>query len=519
MQTSDAASVATASKPHSGGRGIRPRSSGARATLLALAAGVALALAFPEPDVAVLAWVAPVPLLLVSGGARPARAFFVGAVFGIGFFGVLLAWISIIGWVAWVLLVGLQAAFVGVFAAAWSIAGRRASSLGRVVLPPLLWVAVEYARSVLPLGGFTWGQLAQSQHDATWLLRLASVGGGWLVSFAVVLGSACLAEASRVLVRGAGRRALGLVVAAAAIAAAPLALPAPEATGERLRIAIVQGSVPEDFAGSLFDKEIAIIRSHERLTRRLAPERPDLVIWPESSVGLDLENVPEVGAAVARSARAVGAPMIVGGNLDAGPGRYLVMAFQVSASGEVVDRYQKTHLVPFGEYVPGRDLLGWVPMLDQVPRDAIAGEEPVVFDVAGGDVAPVISFEGDFGSLVRRRIAAGGRLLVVATNTSTWGTSWASAQHVAFSQVRAAENGVWVAHAALSGVSAFVTPEGRVVEDTPLWRATKMVHGARFAEDITPYARLGDWLPLACVAASAAALGDAVLRRRADRVG
>jgi apolipoprotein N-acyltransferase len=142
-----------------------------------------------------------------------------------------------------------------------------------------------------------------------------------------------------------------------------------------------------------------------------------------------------------------------------------------------------------------------------------------VFDVAGGKVAPVISFEGDFGSLVRQRIDGGGRLLVVATNTSTWGRSWASAQHLAFSQVRAAENGVWVVHAALTGISGFVRPDGVVVAATPLWRGTTLVRDVSFAEDVTLYARLGDWVPLACVLGSVlAAARAAVGRRRTFRV-
>jgi apolipoprotein N-acyltransferase len=165
---------------------------------------------------------------------------------------------------------------------------------------------------------------------------------------------------------------------------------------------------------------------------------------------------------------------------------------EVSPEGDIVDQYQKTHLVPFGEYVPARDLLGWFPLLDQVPRDAIAGDEPKVFDVGGGSVATVLSFEGDFGSLVRDRIARGGRLLVVATNTSTWGRSWASAQHLAFSQVRAAENGVWVIHAAISGISAFVEPDGTVVERTGLYEMDSITQQVAFADVITPYARVGD---------------------------
>ncbi|MFN2489022.1 MAG: apolipoprotein N-acyltransferase [Actinomycetota bacterium] len=488
----------------------------ARAYPLALASGIVLALAWPSPDVAPLAWIAIVPLLVLAQEASARRAVLLGALFGMGFFGVLLLWISIIGWVAWVLLVALQASFIAAFASAWSFIARRERLGARLVLAPLLWVAVEYLRSRAPMGGFTWGQLAQGQHGVTWLLSLAALGGGWLVSAVVVLVNASLAEAWRGF-RRKDRTPAMLVGLACVALAAPALLPQGAATGRRVRVAIVQGNVPRSFEGSLFDKEVAIIRSHARLTKRLAGRDLDVVVWPESSVGLDLERTPAVAALVGSAARAVDAPLIIGGNLDLGQDRYLVMAFEISPEGGVVDRYQKTHLVPFGEYVPARSLFDWIPMLDQVPRDAVAGTRPVLFEVAGGRVAPVISFEGDFGSLVRSRIARGGRLLVVATNTSTWGTSAASAQHVAFSQVRAAENGVWVAHAALSGISAFVAPRGVIVDSTPLWRATTLIQELRFAAEVTFYARTGDWLPLAAVVVSASALAAAAVRRK-DRV-
>jgi apolipoprotein N-acyltransferase len=488
---------------------VRARGAG----LLVLASGIGLAMAFPEPDIAPVAWVALVPLLLLAGSSRPLRATGLGLLFGLGFFGSLLFWISLVGWIAWALLVLLQALFVAVFALLWSLAAPGGGAAWRVVVPPLLWVAMEYARSVLPLGGFTWGQLAQSQHNLPWMLRPAAWGGGFFVALLVVVVNAALAEGVRAVTSGSrGSLAAAALVAVSAVAA-PLLVPATSITGRPLRAAIVQGNVPRHFEGSVFAKELEIIRSHERLTERLASARPDLVVWPESSLGLDLETTPRAAAAVRRAARRVDAPLIVGGNLDVGTKRYLVMAFEVSPRGTVVDRYQKTHLVPFGEYVPARSLLDWIPVLDQVPRDAIAGSAPVVFKVAGGRVAPVISYEGDFGSLVRERIAAGGRLLVVATNTSTWGRTWASAQHVAFSQVRAAENGVWVVHAALSGISAFIDPRGEVRARTPLWRATSEVKGVRFASHISFYARTGDWLPLVCVAASAVATGIGALKR------
>ena len=482
----------------------------------AIAGGILLALAFPEPDVFPLAWVAIGLLLFVARDVRVRTGLGLGLLFGVGFFGTLLYWISIVGWVAWFLLVALQACFIAIFGGLWAALAPRVPRWAAVPTAAALWVLVEYARTTVPLGGFTWGQLAQSQHNASWILKAASWGGSWAVALLVVAANALLVE-GWLLLRArslpGGATPLGVAIA---LLAAPAALPGTTAAGKAVRVAIVQGNVPRAFSGPLLDKELAIIASHERLTRSLEPGDVDLVVWPESSVGLDLEENQTAASAVAGAARAVDAPMIVGGNLDIDPQRYKVMAFHVSQEGDVVDSYQKTHLVPFGEYVPARASLDWLPMLAQVPRDAVAGAETTIFEVAGGAVAPVISFEGDFGSLVRRRIDAGGRLLVVATNTSTWEESWASAQHVAFSQVRAAENGVWVVHGALSGISAFISPDGRVVRSTDLWDATTSTATVRFATDPTFYARTGDWLPLVCLVMVIAAAGAAARRTRSD---
>ncbi|MDQ4143945.1 MAG: apolipoprotein N-acyltransferase [Actinomycetota bacterium] len=484
---------------------------------VAIGSGVALALAFPEPDVFPLAWCALAPLLVVTSDMRARPSFGVGLAFGIAFFGTLLYWISIVGWVAWALLVLLEALFIGLFAGLWAANAHRLSSWTRVLYAAALWVVIEYLRTRIPLGGFTWGQLAQSQHNATWILHAASLGGSWLVAFLLAAVNALLAEAFLASRRGAHVYGVVVIVLAALLLVAPLALPMTATDGRRLRVAIVQGNVPRNFAGSLYDKEMTIIRSHERLTKALG-SGVDLVVWPESSVGIDLEKNREAAAAVRDAARTVSAPMVVGGNLDLGPDRYKVMAFHVSDEGDVVDRYQKTHLVPFGEYVPARSSLDWLEMLDQVPRDAVPGEEETVFDIEGVPVAPIISFEGDFGSLARRRIDKGGRLLVVATNTSTWEESWASAQHVAFSQVRAAENGVWVVHAALSGISAFIDPHGTEIAATPLWEATSLTRTVGVATTPTFYARTGDWLPALCLAI-AVALGIMGIAQSRKRIG
>ncbi|MDQ3751566.1 MAG: apolipoprotein N-acyltransferase [Actinomycetota bacterium] len=481
-----------------------PARGGAAAYGIALISGAVLTLAFPEPDLAPAAWVAVAPLFVLVREATPRRGFGLGVVYGVGFFGTLLFWQSLLGWIAWGLLVGLEAVFIGVWGALWAVASRRGGHLAGVLVPAILWVAVEYLRSLVPLGGFTWGQLAQSQHDLAWMLRPAAYTGAWGVTLLVALANGALAEAWRISTSHVPRRtarAAALAAAAVILVAAPALLPAQSAGGREARIAIVQGNVPRDFEGSFFDKELGIIASHARLTAGLREENPDLVIWPESSVGIDPYRYPKVSRSLAEAARAVSAPMLVGGEVDVGSRKRKVVVFLVTPEGRIADLYQKRHHVPFGEYIPARRFLDWIPMLDQVPTDSIPGQGPKVFTLAGGPVAPVISFEGDFGSLVRQSIDAGGRLLVVATNTSTYGFTWNSAQHVAFSQLRAAENGVWVAHAALSGISAFIAPDGAVAHSTPLWVATTALQRVRFSTGATFYARTGDWLPLGCAVA------------------
>ncbi|HWC14029.1 MAG TPA: apolipoprotein N-acyltransferase [Actinomycetota bacterium] len=480
--------------------------------------GVALSFAFPEPSLAPIAWVAVAPLLVL--GRRGARhGSFLGFAFGVGFFGALLIWISLVGWIAWFLLVVMEALFLALFGATWAIASR----LDRrwwLVAAPALWVSVEALREQVPVVGFPWGQLAQGQVAVPWLLQSAQLGGGKTVSFIVVAVNVLVALAW--LERGLVRRAAMIGGAAAVLAAVPFltvfvdSFRSLHMDGYVLRFAIVQGNARP---GVHVEDQRARVMRHARLTEDLAGEDLDLVVWPESSVGIDPFRDQEIAEMIAGAARAVDAPMIVGANLDVDPATYQVVALLVSADGEIVDLYQKTHLVPFGEYVPVRGILGGLPMLQQIPRDAVAGDSPKNFLIGRTEVAVAISFEGDFGPLVRDRIADGGRALVVATNTSTWGYSWASAQHVAMSQVRAAENQVPVIHAALSGISAFVSPFGLEAHyETDLYEEEVVVASTRAATQVSLYARTGEWLPWSCVIGGAITLLVAVRRGRRDTV-
>lgn len=471
-------------------------------------------MAFPEPSLGPLAYVAIAPLLILVRSGSGRRGAALGGLFGIAFFGVLIFWISIIGYVGWVMLVGLQAAFVAGFGAAWARLSRFRHAGVRVIAAAAAWVAFEYLRARVPVGGFSWGQLAQSQPGA-WALDVAPYTGGWGAAFLVVAANALVAEAWTAWRERAGLLlAVGWGGAAAACVLWPVLLPPVAASGRALEVAIIQGGTAAEIP-ELGARQATILANHARLTRVRA-RGVDLVVWPESAVELDLPTNPRPRAVLSRTARTVGAPIIAGVNDDISSDLYRVLAWLVSSRGELAGVYQKNHLVPFGEYVPARDLLDWIPMLSQVPKDAVPGHRPGVFDLGAYEVATVISFEGDFGSLTRVPVARGGRLLVVATNTSTWRRSWASAQHLAFSRVRAVENGVWVVHGAISGISALVAPDGSVAASTPLGVATTLTGPVRLARTTTLYTRTGDWFVGLC--AALAILGVVLAPRRTRRL-
>jgi apolipoprotein N-acyltransferase len=479
---------------------------GRPALFVCLLSGVALSFAFPEPSIAPLAWVAIAPLL-VLGRAAPRKGFALGFAFGCGFFGALLIWVSVVGWVAWTVLVLLESSCLALFGLAWGYA----SKAGRAwwfIAAPALWVTIEVVREAIPVFGFPWGQLAQSQGVYPWLLQISQVGGGKTVSVVLLLVNVAICVA---WLGEGSRRWISLGAAVATISVmAPLNHVIPQIDGEALsepsepiRIAIVQGNAAP---GVEHEDERERVGRHLELTESLEGDDIDLVVWPESAVGIDPLVDSDVRSMIAEAARAVDAPMIVGANLDAGED-YKVTTLLVDPDGDIVDRYQKTHLVPFGEYVPAREALDWIPMLSQIPRDAVAGDDPKNFSIpvtTDHEVATVISFEGDFGHLVRDRVASGARLIVVATNTSTWERTWASAQHLAMSQVRAAENRVPVVHAALSGISAFVNFNGPVERRTDLYEPDVLISTTSPSGDISIYARTGEWLPILCLLASIA---------------
>ena len=484
----------------------------------ALLLGAPLALAFPRPGWWWLALVGLAPLLLAAMAAPSGREAALRAwLGGTGFFlavdaflfpevgpfmvplAMLLAalWLPV-GWLAWVLLGGGGSTRLG--------PGRLGAALALV---PSAFVAGEALRSWDGLGG-PWGLLGASQWNAPELLSVAALGGVWGLSFLLVAVNVAVAAALGRGVPGSTR-----VLAVAAAAALPLAAlgfwalrPPPPPAGTAT-VAFVQPGV----VGPVEDR----FRASERLSRtRPASPRPDLVAWGESSLGRDPAADPGDLARLEAVARDTGAPVLA--NVDAqraGDGGIYKSALLVGPAG-VLGSYDKLRLVPFGEYVPLRPLLGWVTRLtDAAAVDRHRGSRLAVLPAGGVTVGPLVCFESAFPDLARNLAAAGTDLVVVQTADTTFQGSWGLDQHASLSAVRAVESGRPVLQAALSGTSAAFDARGRRLAWAPgSWRGAATVQLPLSAER-TPYVRIGDAVPVACLVALAAGALVAGVRRAA----
>jgi apolipoprotein N-acyltransferase len=295
----------------------------------------------------------------------------------------------------------------------------------------------------------------------------------------------------------------------------PALVPIPSPGAPTVDVAVVQGNVPKFVAvASRIIEDRIVAENHARQHLRLARNPPDLAVWPENAVDRDPTRDPELRPLVTDPIRAVGAFTLVGAITETDDGRVFNQDLLYTPDARVAARYTKNHLVPYGEYVPFRRYLSWIQALEQVPRDMTPGERPGIFDIPAGRFAAVICFENAFPNLVRSFLARNAGFLVVSTNNATFLRSPASAQHVVMSELRAVENGRWVVHAAISGISAIVDHRGRVVGETALFKPALLRADIPQGNARTVFNLIGGWIP---VLFFVGALGGFLATRRRKR--
>ncbi len=510
--------------------------------MLAALSGALQVLIFPLPGLYVLCWVAFAPLLVAVLHARKADTLQltdspgVRLVSGNFFQGFLLGYVSGIIWYAgtcyWVydtmhqygglgvpsalgvlLLFCLYLAlYHGLFGGLLALAGESQSISRRALLiAPFLWVALELARTRIT--GFPWNLLGTVQVDNIPLSRIARLTGVYGLSFEIVLVNTALAAAF--IVPRVRRKTLLIAGLAAAVTLqAGRWMTTPGVAADH-RAYLVQQNIPilageewtkEYFAGTLRDlawitlNPPGIAKSD---TVDLQPS-PTLIVWPESPAPFYTSD-PLFREAVNSIAQKTGAWVIAGSlgvtNATVAPDHATEIynsAALVSPRGEWTARYDKVHLVPFGEYVPFKGIFSFAGGLTQQVGDYARGQSRAPLDAGGMKLGVFICYESVFPDEVRQFANNGAQVLVNISNDGWYGDSGAYAQHLMQSRMRAVENQRWLLLDTNTGVTSAVDPYGRM--DGRLPRKVRSTLSAPYAliNATTFYTRHGDWFAVLC---------------------
>jgi apolipoprotein N-acyltransferase len=514
---------------------------------LALLSGALLALSFPKFGHPAFAWIALVPLFIALAGWRrlpnargggpngpdefalsgadgrgvtSQRAFMLGLVTGIAYFvgttywtGEVLQQFGGVPTALALLAMLLLALYLALFPALTAVmvaylvrgAGRRA-----LFLAPAVWVATEYLRGYL-LGGFPWVPLGNSQVTVLAVAQLASVFGVYGLSALVAFVSASLAYAalSAGRARLAGFGTAALVVAAVALwGVLRISDGSLTREGTPLRVGLIQGNIAQE---DKWNRQQArrIFTTYIAMTRDAVRRGAEFVIWPESSTPFMFEEDDVGQTAVRDLARELRVPILFGSDqVDRSGGviRLYNAAFLITPEGETGGVYRKIHLVPFGEYIPFKNLLYFVSPLVERLADFAPGTSMVMLPVGSHQVNTAICYEVVYPSLIREAVLGGSQLLTTITNDGWYGYSSAPYQHFELASMRAIEQGRYLVRAANTGITGIVDPYGHVVQQSAIFEEVGLVGEARVLTGRTIYTAIGDVVAYVSLALTMVAL-------------
>jgi len=486
-----------------------------------LLAGALLVLTFPDANLEFLAWFGLVPglmLIVRSPTAREGgiRAWWLGA----GYLIAALYWMAPeIGPAVLLVAAVVGALWVPFGVAAWKLLRPPVTwprAVAALVVVPSCWLLTEWLRSWQALGG-PWAVYGVSQWQHPAVLALAAVGGVWLISIALVLANVAIVLVIESLPRlgpsgfRPGLAVLGVLAAVASVGAGPLAFaltPASPAV-RQVTIAMVQPGI--------INNAVQRVDASERLTAELSRSgllggvggfKPDLIVWGESSTAVDLTLAKNRAQLLAMEKLSIqdGADLLVNQDTTV-PGKGQEKVGVLVSPAGIEGEYIKTRLVPFGEYIPFRQQLGWLTKISRAaPANMIPGTGAHVLyptDRTGQPlpIGVLICFESAFPDMSRVDTDKGAQLIVYQSETSTFQGTWGPDQHAALGAVRAAETGRPVVQAALTGDSVAYGARGRLVA----WMG-QSAHGVvtvrlglPAASARTIYDRFGDYVPWSAV--------------------
>ena len=493
---------------------------------LAVASGLALGLAFPKFDFWPLAWVAFVPLFLAIEGESMRRVLRWAWLQGFASYVGSLYWIPIplhdfadvhmpIAILPMLLLAGVLAIYTSIAIWAGEFVARRAA-IPAVITMPIAWAAVELIRTYFPIG-FPWNLVGYTAYTNLELIQFAEFTGVYGVSALIVFFNAVVYLV--MFRRGSHRLQSVSLSALTAILIALLAFGAwrignlknAVAAGS-FKVAMVQGNIPQSLK---WDPNFLpqSFKVYQDETVAAASRGADLIVWPEAAAAFlfqpddkypaELTSDASYRVALLTLARTINDPILFGAPaLARRDGRlgFHNRAYMVSAKGEVESHYDKIELVPFGEYVPARSVLGYfVNRVVQGFGDLIPGEKQNLFSVKGAKLGILICYESIFPDFTRRAVDGGADVLVNITNDAWYGQSSAPYQVLAMAAMRSVETKVPMVRVANTGISAIIEPSGQIRARTPLFKRGTEIEDVQWRPVRTAYTIVGDLFSEICL--------------------
>jgi len=501
-----------------------------RKIILAAVSGILLTGSFPETGLSWLAWFALLPLLIAVRDLKFGQSFRLGLLTGLVHYLTLLYWLSYTmktyGHLPVYLSVPvlfLFSFYLSLYIALFSGAFTRISSgpLFSFFMIPVLWVALEYVRSFL-FTGFPWELIAYSQYKALHIIQVSDTLGPYGVSFLLAMSNAAF-FIGFLYVTGTKRHEKKISILHVAISLLVFIFilagfwsygktriektDSAVSDSAGITISVIQGNISQSEKWDPAFQHSTIIK-YLNLSRSVDAEKSDLVVWPETAAPFyflydtGLTKKLQSGVAETGAGFLIGSPSFVrnGKNIE-----FYNSAYMLGPEGKVTGKYDKVHLVPFGEYVP---LKKWLPfigkMVEQV-GDFSSGEKGSTVGLNGHSIGVLICYELIFPYLSRAEVINGAGLLINMTNDAWYGRTSAPYQHFSMAVFRAVENRRALVRAANTGISGFIDPAGRIIGSTPLFEDAVMTKRVPVLKELTFYTRFGDIFALACLAAAISA--------------
>ena len=470
----------------------------------AIIAGLLYFLSFPPYDYWYLIF--PALYLFYYSLLSSKKPFLSGFVFGCVAYGVILLGIQSIGLEAWIPLTFLMGLMYGVFSKLFSYLNTKSGNNFYVLLAAL--AVFDLIRAYFPFGGFPWGfpstVLLTGPIDSPLFFEVPLTFRNFgPTGSSLLLQSLPLVIALGVFSKSKPKNYLKdysiflLIIFTIFISNYVVNdYQNTQLETSELNITIVQGNSPCPGAKNRCSNERQKIYDSHLVQTQSLEGNFDLVVWPESSTGFN--NDPGVHSRVqndvSTQALRLDSYFLIGGDRPVQKEYFENYGIFINREGEVVDQYLKQHPVPFGEYIPFRKYLDWIPSLALVPRDMIRGDGQKIFMVNDTKISTVISFEGSFQRYIRNSVLDGAELVVILTNQASYGESGMSDQFILMSRANAISNERPIVHAAITGKSAFIDHNGKVISKTELFETTTLNEKLEVRQTETPYSKYGNYL-------------------------